>query len=501
MICRKLALAIVLLAALSATCSCAKESASTRQGNKNNGVKSFDDRSTEVNIINWIARPYSDMVLVGYGIDSGEWRTYPPSSAIGYNSAAKMVTESTVWATGAGGWVKYKVKNDGTILTYKWFNPYAGPNSYEASADVDDYYFTQAGGDGDNTNIKWYVRRKDLPTPITNYSVVIMADPQPWRLGSGGDPNSEDENGSKWRTINQNTSHSILTHDNVKFHIVNGDLSEFGRQAQYDDYYAIYRTSGVFVTEGLGNHDYHNNVGDCIAFETGDFISKDGCAVSAVIRQYKAIQHIKDNVHQIAGSAFSSDITHHVMGGVTVLETYKGSLAYSWDVGDIHYIQLQNYPTYTVNLTASMLAIANITDSLDWLAADLEKASLRGKASIINFHDAKPAGSSESHFLDKSNLPQLIKFKEIITAHDVKAIFVGHTHQQAYCRAKADTVFGNIPIYTAGAMFNGDYYLVDVQGKNISVKAYNGKTRQPVLVKDLGTVGGDTNFSSTCSNL
>lgn len=489
------------------TSTSVEKNGSPIQASKKNAVRAFDDRSTDVNITNWITGPTSDMILVDKGIngdwDSGEWKASPPST-IGFNSAGKMGTTSNAWLHGAGGWVKYKVKSDGAILTFNWVNPYAGSISYHVSADPDDYYFTQSGGSGNNASVTWYVRRKELPK-VTDYSAIIMADPQPWRLASGGDPNSESQNGSKWREINQNTFKSILTHSDVKFHINNGDLSEFGRKSQYDDYSKIYHSSGIFVTEGLGNHDYANNVKDCMDYEAWG-TSKDGCALSAVAREYTVIQNIKSNIAQIPGTSFRSDAERNYRAvGETVMDDYTGSLAYSWDVGDVHYVQLQNYPTYSVSLSAISLGLegsAKITDSLNWLADDLEKADLRGKISVINFHDARPASDDgDSHFIDKNHLTELSRFKSIITSHNVKAIFSGHTHQQAYCRATDDAVFGNIPIYTAGAIFKGDYYLLNVKGKEITVKAYNGKTGTPELVRDLGVIGSDTNFSSTCSNL
>lgn len=473
-----------------------------------NAMKAFDDRSTDVNIINWLTGPTSDMILVDKGInsgwDSGEWKKSPPS-IIGFNSAGKMGTTSNAWTHGAGGWVKYKVKNDGAVLTFSWVNPFSGSNGYSVSADPDDYYFAKDGGGGNNASVKWYVRRKTLPAPQPNYSIIIMADPQPWRLTSGGDPNSDSQNGSEWRDINHNTFKSILTHGDVKFHINNGDLSEYGRNSQYADYSKIYHSSDVFITEGLGNHDYANNVQDCVDYGAWG-TSKDGCALSAVAREYSVIQNIKKNLTQISGTAFRSDAVRvYEAVGETVMDKYKGSLAYSWDVGDIHYIQLQNYPTYSVSLSAISLGLAGsaqITDSLNWLADDLDKADLRGKVSLINFHDARPASADgDSHFIDKNNPTALARFKAIITSHNVKAIFAGHTHQQAYCHAKDDAVFGSVPVYTAGALFMGDYYLINVKGKEVKVKAYNGKNGSPVLIKDLGAIGADTTYSETCSNL
>ena len=469
--------------------------------NKDNAVRAFDDRSTEVYITNWLTGPTSKMTLIDRGIDNGEFKTSPASS-IAFNSTGHTATQSTSWLQGAGGWVRYRVENDGAILKFSWYNPYAGSNSYEASSNIDDYYFTREGGSGNNASTTWYVRRKAQPAPVFNYSAIIMADAQPWRLNPAGDPNSDSTNGNEWRNINRNTFNSILSHSDVRFHIHNGDLSEYGRKAQYQDYYDIYHSSGVFVTEGLGNHDYANNVGKCADLSTGS-TSQNGCAVSAVAREYTAIQNIKNNIAQIPGSSFSSDITKSTFSTENSVEdTYQGSLAYSWDVGDIHYVQLQNYPGYTLRISAPYYGSAYLTSSLPWLANDLESASRRGKDIIINFHDARPYyGDNDSHFLSPENSGYYGAFKMLITFFNVKAIFVGHTHQQAYCRAKDDAAFGNVPVYTAGALFNGDYYLLDVQGKKINVKAYNGKTGSPQLVKDLGTIGSDTTFSNTCSNL
>ncbi|WP_273719180.1 MULTISPECIES: hypothetical protein [Bartonella] len=62
-------------------------------------------------------------------------------------------------------------------------------------------------------------------------------------------------------------------------------------------------------------------------------------------------------------------------------------------------------------------------------------------------------------------------FKSIIPSHNVKAIFVGHVHHRSYRHAQDNKVFGNIPVYTAGALFRGDYYPIKVEGKNIHVEA------------------------------
>ncbi|OLL54188.1 metallophosphoesterase [Bartonella henselae] len=336
----------------------------------------------------------------------------------------------------------------------------------------------------------WTIKEKSL---AKNYTAIIMADPQPWRLNSG-DANGL-SNRKPWLKINEQVASVIKAHK-AAFHIVNGDLTEFGQQKNYDDYKSVYKNLGSPVYEGLGNHDYANNVGNCTEPETFNFY-KDACAISAVSRMVSEIKKYRSQL-----SHFNADIAESSIpmpsGDMHVI---KGSLSYSWDYGDIHYVQLQNYPSYRVRLKGQSMEV-HINASLDWLREDLAAADARGKITIINFHDGRAASiDGESFFIRKKNAKDLSLFKSIITCHNVKAIFVGHTHYQSYCRAKNDKVFGNIPVYTAGALFNGDYYFIDVKGKSIHVKAYNGEIGKPLLIKDLGIIGKDTEFSVNCSHV
>ncbi|WP_375620485.1 MULTISPECIES: metallophosphoesterase [unclassified Bartonella] len=336
----------------------------------------------------------------------------------------------------------------------------------------------------------WSMKEKSL---AKNYTAIIMADPQPWRLNSG-DANGI-SNREPWLKINEQVADVIKAHK-AAFHIVNGDLTEFGQQKNYDDYTKVYKNLGSPVYEGLGNHDYANNVGNCTDPQEFNFY-KDACAINAVLRMVSEIKKYRSQL-----SHFNADVTEKLVpisGGN--VRSIRGSLSYSWDYGDVHYVQLHNYPSYTVRLIGQSVEV-QISKSLDWLKNDLVAADARGKVTIINFHDARAASiDGESFFIRKKNAKDLSVFKSIITSHNVKAIFVGHTHYQSYCRAKNDKVFENIPIYTAGALFNGDYYLIDVKGKTIRVKAYNGEIGKPLLIKDLGVIGKDTQFSASCSQL
>ncbi|MET3590355.1 hypothetical protein ABID23_001461 [Bartonella silvatica] len=457
--------------------------------------RAFDDRSTEVYIVNELTYPPTSMVLVDKGVERGLWKSgahgkeLGPSRIIAPSSVGEVSTTSDAWLFGAGGWVRYRVVDDGTYLTFRWYNPYQGDSEYLATSSNKNYYFERMEGKGKNARTIWYVKRK---TPLKNYTVVIAADPQPWRLESG-DPNGR-ANRFPWIQTNQKVAKAIESHA-AAFYIINGDLTEFGRPQTYQDYENVYKSIAYPIYEGLGNHDYYNNVRDCMIPISN--LSKDACAISAVKRMFQEMKK-----YSAALPEFNQDVKYYKSPYYdTTRLRITGSLSYSWDYGDIHYVQLQNYPTYTTTLSDGQTNV-HITKALNWLEKDLKAADRRGKVTILNFHDARPYfKDKDSHFLRPKNAKDLARFKSIIMRHNVKAIFVGHQHMQWACRAPNDKVFGKIPVYTAGALFKGDYYLVDVRGKNMIVKAYNGKTGKPFFVKDLGINGGKIPFFTSCSNL
>ncbi|WP_375654013.1 metallophosphoesterase [Bartonella sp. OD88NMGDW] len=217
----------------------------------------------------------------------------------------------------------------------------------------------------------WSMKEKSL---AKNYTAIIMADPQPWRLNSG-DANGI-SNREPWLKINEQVAGVIKAHK-AAFHIVNGDLTEFGQQKNYDDYENVYKTLGAPVYEGLGNHDYANNVGNCTNPQEFSFY-KDACAISAVSRMVSEIKKYRNQLLH-----FNADVTESLVpisGGN--IRSIRGSLSYSWDYGDVHYVQLHNYPSYTVRLMGQSVQ-AQINKSLDWLRNDLTAADARGNVTII----------------------------------------------------------------------------------------------------------------------
>ncbi|MDX8000861.1 phosphoesterase [Xenorhabdus sp. Reich] len=291
-----------------------------------------------------------------------------------------------------------------------------------------------------------------------------MSDPQPFRLNTSS--NNPNKDRSEWESFNAVVSSSIkeLKNDkNFAFGIVNGDITEFGRRnsrESFDEIYTSRLSSTLFI--GLGNHDYANNVGDCTT--TGE-PSSDGCALSAIWDMNDRINEYKKMDMEAFSSYFDED-------------KKTGSLAYSWDYGDMHYVQLQNYPTYTTTLSPTFGADTKIKSSLSWLEKDLQSAANRGKTIILNFHDAK------DHFAKKSSQDELNKFKQLLEKYKVIAIFVGHTHSAG----KSD-LYG-IPLYNSGALFQGDYLVATVDGKCIQVSRYNGSSGKPKFIEQFSSICG-----------
>lgn len=306
-------------------------------------------------------------------------------------------------------------------------------------------------------------------THASQYSIVMMGDPQAWRLNTpNNDPNDDQYS---WEQANKKIVESLNKLNSstpIKFGVINGDITEFGRTQTLYSFEKTYSPLAFKYYIGLGNHDYANNVGDC----TGSVGSYDTCAAD-MVRQME----MKMDTYRSSLSNYNENyVRDYAVDSSTKLSF--GSLAYSWDDGDIHYVQLQNYPGYQVNLRVTGYKTTwkyEIAKSTTWLAQDLRQARARGKQIIINFHDGT------DHIKDNMSAYEKRFFKRVLTENKVTAIFVGHAHSQ-YQTSNAE-LYGDVPVFVADALFNGGYYLVDIDNSGITVKAYNGKDGTPVKQK------------------
>ncbi|MBI6548518.1 aegerolysin family protein [Xenorhabdus lircayensis] len=401
------------------------------------------------------------LILDSSSLKHGIWSINPPKKIL-TGGLVTFMSESSGFMTGTEGTAVYKA-SDGAKITIHWNNPYLGSNSYNIKTDKSDSYLTgYSGGNGDNTEIKVTFFKKNL---TRDYKVIVMSDPQPWRLETG-DPNSS-ANKNPWENRNRSVVKSINDlhlKGLVDFGIINGDMTEFGRQSTRNSFYNIYNELLFPFYFGLGNHDYQNNVNDCT--EGFDF-SKNACARWSV-----------DNMDSEINNRYQKELLLNFSSNYNNNKR-SGSLAYSWDFGKIHYVQLQNYPTYWVTLDHYAASTIYIKTSMEWLKNDLAKAHSRGKVSILNFHDGT------QHFIQNSTDQQKKEFKNLIDQYNVMAVFIGHTHQVKKSNENGgDPIFSDAKIYNSGALFQGDFLLMNVKNKCINISVYNGRDGTPKKVKD-----------------
>ncbi len=240
------------------------------------------------------------------------------------------------------------------------------------------------------------------------FTTVMIADPQvcwgeydTWTTDANCADLSIDTNSWVITTINHiHETYASINNVPPRAVIINGDLTAFGwpwqwimfKQMYFKDYQtAIANALQPALYPGLGNHDYANNVGNCWGPWTSIFTSQSNwCAKNSV-------------------KTMNSYLSNHASElGISNID--PNSLAYSWDIENIHFVQLHNYPIYD----QSSIGIGS---AAPWLKQDLDAAQQNGKKIILNWHD------SGEHWS-----PTDPGFQNAVTGHNISAVFVGHYH-------------------------------------------------------------------------
>ncbi|MEO4013444.1 metallophosphoesterase family protein [Pseudomonas rossensis] len=230
--------------------------------------------------------------------------------------------------------------------------------------------------------------------------------------------------------------------------MINGDITAFGHGNERSYMRGVFEKKLLGLYDyGLGNHDYANNVNDCFL---------NNCAAGS----------INDLKARYWGKGVSMDLAARSGGLGTI---YYGSLAYSKSFGDVHVVQLNNEPTYTVSFTSGnpfSRTSFEITDALDWLERDLKNARAQGKIIILNMHKVYRWDGSDD---------QISRFKQMIEKYKVTAVFAGHDHwgAGAYFDWDKSKHFGSVPVFLSGAASQQTYLIAsfseDKQHLSVSV--------------------------------
>lgn len=229
--------------------------------------------------------------------------------------------------------------------------------------------------------------------------------------------------------------------------IINGDLTEYG----HDDELARFNQQWSNWTEfkiypGLGNHDYSNNVDNCV-FQR--------CA-NRMLKFFQS--YVKDTLK------INIDIRGKTRN--LVQQIFTGSLAYSWDECPttpssnecFHFVQLNNYPTYAKNID-SPFTEWKILPSLNFLKHDLQ-ANV-GKSTIINFHDID-SGYDKSTFMNV--------LRSINNSTTILGIFFAHYHDRHGVRNYWCINGKTVPLLYTGSVPANNYLLVHFSSELKAIK-------------------------------
>lgn len=302
------------------------------------------------------------------------------------------------------------------------------------------------------------------------FTMIIASDPQlPWACEDkdcGG--GSEEEQGKRtnswqvtamnsiqkassnggsgiWPKVSQLTRGAGTAISKPLGVIINGDLTAYFHPWQFNLYDEYYRKAIDYnVFPGLGNHDYKNNVRDCYAGGT-DY---NGCAKNAVnfIRNMITYQNVP-NYNPFVMQSFD-----------------EGSLAYSFDIGTYHFVQLHFHPLYSEKELP-------ISPSMDWLDRDMATASILGKKIVINLHSCE-----DDFVLGNPTFQGIIKNKNLV------AVFSGHLHEKfGYIDNVPQT---KISHFKSGSSSYRKFLLVEFGSDYINVATIDSRDGKPSFLNE-----------------
>ena len=236
----------------------------------------------------------------------------------------------------------------------------------------------------------------------------------------------------------------------------------------------------VLKTMSAFNPDFAVNTGDCI------YGSADAARLRAQYQEY--MEMVKSLLDKKCYLALGN---HEIRGSKTCqafFEKELGSLYYSFDQGDSHFIVLDSE---VVGQTERIIG-----NQLEWLKQDLYK-SRAARFKFVFLHE--PLYPVDGH--RGSSMDRYTKERDALHAlfvrNRITAVFVGHEH--LFSARKTNGVMyiitggGGAPTYPSTEGF-GDFYhfvLVSVAGDKLEMKvvkpAINGKPQEVLPVSDFLT--------------
>jgi len=173
-----------------------------------------------------------------------------------------------------------------------------------------------------------------------------------------------------------------------------------------------------------------------------------------------------------------------------------GSLSYSFEIGDFHFVQLQYRPDYRRDLPEKTVTGPittykidespgfTVTPSYTWLKKDLAAATAAGKFIVLNMHDVWLTDCDECN-PQKTAVKDDPEFLKAIAHQNVVAIFAGHIHDSSglkgYVESEGDEGVRRIPIFLSGSAEYERFLIGDFHRKYFTVASIDSSSGQPVV--------------------
>ncbi|KJZ80772.1 hypothetical protein AP064_01410 [Candidatus Liberibacter solanacearum] len=295
---------------------------------------------------------------------------------------------------------------------------------------------------------------------------------------------------SDWNFIHRrtvNAINSIIEDKNIAYMIINGSMTSYDHSyysAEIRQFNNVYAYLNLLIFRSIGVRDYVDNNYECSDKEilSDGSYSIHSCSFAAlndlswrIINDYSAIlPEINYDVQKWKEGIFIH--THHI----------KGSLAYTWNDNNIHFVQLNDSLFYmdhyrsvigSIDCQIESMITPNGVTSL-WFQRDLEKARKENKAIILFIDNIDKCCSTPAQRHEFENLVARYKIAAIFGKEtDRRAeFFYGHNHVTKFYNTK--TTLHN----------SGDFILLENKGHSLDVSFYNTSTGRATLAKKMSSI-------------
>ncbi|AGA64387.1 hypothetical protein B488_03950 [Liberibacter crescens BT-1] len=304
-----------------------------------------------------------------------------------------------------------------------------------------------------------------------NDTFIVMANPELWVTHY---PQTSVTEWTKRNNLMINSFNTLANTKNIAFAIINGNMTSM---FYFDDdpmnFDTVYNALPFKSMIGLGENDYS--------------FYYDFRLLKHTLTHLNLFNNLI-NKYQNTLPLFSQDLYRNITN--TVFK-YSGTMDYSWDYQDLHFIQMHNSPFYEkyfhISLNNKLYDIYIyyiIADGMisPWLENDLKTATQRNKKIFLTMYDADLRSAN-----NVATTGQKQNMQNIIQKYKIKAIFSGSAHQQQ--ETFSSSLYNSVRIYNAGEASQGDYLVLErINDNTLSVTAYNGASGNPVVVKKMSDI-------------